>query len=142
MLAAAQVRGFIGRIGWGYVADRFVRPRIVVALPGIVTSAAAIVPGSLPHGSTGLLMPLCVVFGLTASGWNGVFLAEVARLAPAHHVGEATSGVLTICHIGLMVGPLLFAAIAAAGSFGIAYIAIACVTLASAFLMLRRYPDR
>ena len=142
MLAAAQVGGFIGRIGWGYVADRFVRPRIVVALLGIVTSTAAIVLGLLPHGSTGLLLPLCFVFGLTASGWNGVFLAEVVRLAPAHHVGEATSGVLTICHIGLMIGPLLFAAIAAAWSFGIAYIAIACVTLASAFLMLRRYPGR
>ena len=53
-------------------------------------------------------MTLCFFFGLTASGWNGLFLAEVARLAPEGRVSEATGGVLITSFAGLVVGPPLF----------------------------------
>ena len=48
---------------------------------------------------------LAAVFGLTASGWNGVFLAEVARLAPQDRIGETTGAVLTASYAGLLSDP-------------------------------------
>ena len=46
-----------------------------------------------------------VLLGLTAVGWNGVFLAEVAKLAPPSEVGAFTGGAMFITYIGVMVGP-------------------------------------
>ena len=51
------------------------------------------------------LVTLCFFFGLTASGWNGLFLAEVARLAPEGRVSEATGGVLITSFAGLVRRP-------------------------------------
>ena len=71
---------------------------------------------------------LAAVFGLTASGWNGVFLAEVARLAPKDRIGETTGAVLTASYAGLLLTPLLISAIepfaGLAGAFvGLAFLA-------------------
>jgi hypothetical protein len=54
---------------------------------------------------------LAAVFGLTASGWNGVFLAEVARLAPQDRIGETTGAVLTASYAGLLATPVLISII-------------------------------
>ena len=59
-----------------------------------------------------LVVTAVFAFGLTASGWNGVFLAEVARLAPQERVAEATGAVLTASYGGLLLGPVLVAAVA------------------------------
>ncbi|MDB9703755.1 hypothetical protein OAA86_06640, partial [Rhodospirillales bacterium] len=62
-------------------------------------------------------MPLVAVFGIlflfgmSAVGWNGVFMAEIGRLAPEGKIGSATGGVLVPTFIGVMMGPLVFSAI-------------------------------
>jgi len=48
------------------------------------------------------------VLGAAAVGWNGVFLAEVARQAPPGKAGLATGGALTFTFLGVVVGPPLF----------------------------------
>jgi hypothetical protein len=40
-----------------------------------------------------------------SSGWNGVFLAEVARLAPCR-IPEVTGAVLMVSYAGLVLGPV------------------------------------
>ena len=57
-----------------------------------------------------------VVFGACAVGWNGVYLAEVARQAPAGMAGMATGGTLAITFFGVVLGPPLFGAVS--GAFG------------------------
>jgi hypothetical protein len=54
---------------------------------------------------------LAAAFGLTASGWNGIFLAEVARLAPQDRIGETTGAVLTASYAGLLATPVLISVI-------------------------------
>ena len=55
-----------------------------------------------------LLFAFAAVFGATAVGWNGVFLAEVARLAPKEKISEATGACLFFTFLGLVCSPPLF----------------------------------
>jgi hypothetical protein len=48
--------------------------------------------------------------GLTAVGWNGVLLAETARLSPGR-TGTLTGEVLVYTFAGVMIGPSGFSAI-------------------------------
>jgi MFS family permease len=95
----------------------------------------------------GLLTALMFVFGATASGWNGVYLAEVARQAPPGTAGKATSGTLALTFLGVIVGAPLFGLIAAspagfAGAFGLqALLAMTVAALLFTFGARRSTPS-
>jgi len=70
--------------------------------------------------------------GLTAVGWNGVYLAEVSRAVPIEKVGLATGGVLMFTFVGVVLGPSTFGAIVAmTGSYTAAFIAMDVLVLAT-----------
>lgn len=71
-----------------------------------------------------------VAMGVTAIGWNGVFLAEVARLAPAGQASTATGGALFFTFGGVLIGPSLFAAMyARLGSYAATFAVAAGLAL-------------
>lgn len=108
-LAALQVAGVIGRLGWGVVADRSGNGAMTLVVVSVISIAAALVTATLTASSpTWLVLGTIVVFGFTAVGWNGVFMAEIARLAPDGMIGSATGGVLVAVFFGVMIGPLIF----------------------------------
>ena len=49
-----------------------------------------------------------MAFGATAVGWNGVFLAEIASLAPRERISDATGGSAFFTFLGVVVTPPLF----------------------------------
>ena len=110
ILFAAQAAGVAGRLLWGAVADRWMAPRNVLAVLafgiGVCSLALAMIPA---HWPLWLLTLLCIAFGATAIGWNGVYLAEVARLAPAGQAGLFTGGTLFFTYFGVVAGPPAFA---------------------------------
>ncbi|WP_404386283.1 MFS transporter [Caenispirillum salinarum] len=109
ILAVAQGAGIAGRVVWGWVADKWIGPRAMLLILGAVMAAAAILTGWLaPVMPVALLVPVVALFGATAIGWNGVFLAEVAHLAPKGRAGEATGGALFFTYAGVVFGPSLF----------------------------------
>lgn len=129
-LGIAQAGGLFGRLGWGYVASRFTSPHHLIAMLAFAMAMCAASLACLPtHVALPLLVALTFTFGLTASGWNGVFLSEVARLAPLGQAGEATGAVLTASYGGLLIGPVLISFIAQISSLRLAYgcLALACV---------------
>jgi MFS family permease len=139
LLATAQAGGLSGRLGFGFLATRYVSPSLTVALLGFGMSAAAFVTALAgPAWPWPALLVLSYVFGLTASGWNGVFLSEIARLAPEGRVAEATGAVLVPGFSGLVLGPLFIAATASLIGLGPAYAILGSATLAGTFVMLRR----
>jgi len=76
------------------------------------------------------------LFGASAVGWNGVYLAEVARLAPSGQVSAITGGTQFFTFIGALAAPPLFGfAVALAGGYGRAYLAF-CLLPALAGLRL------
>ena len=58
-----------------------------------------------------LTVLLFMAFGASAIGWNGLFLAEVARLSPPGKVSVATSGAMVWNFAGILIGPAMFALI-------------------------------
>ena len=78
-------------------------------------------------GAAGLLI-LAFGFGLTASGWNGVFLAEVARLSPGAEAAT-TGALLMVSYAGLVAGPMLFPLLVSPDFSGGGFLALAGVGL-------------
>jgi MFS family permease len=108
-LAAANLGGIIFRIGWGWVADKWIAPRTLLGLIAVVMAGLAIGVGffsvSTPYA---LILVVSFALGATAIGWNGVYLAEVVRLAPSGLAGAATGGCLFFTFIGVVINPVLF----------------------------------
>jgi cyanate permease len=138
LLSVAQLGGFVGRLGFGLVVGpRLPVLRLLVAIGFGMTACAAalgIVAGALHLAALGVL---CFLFGLTASGWNGVFLAEVARESPPGEIARITGGVMVTAYAGLILGPVAFAAAAAAATIGSGYVALAAATLAGTLTLGR-----
>ena len=140
LLALSQMGGVLGRIVWGYLSDHFIRPLSMLALLSLVMALAALATGGLALWSGAMsslmLAALMFVFGASASGWNGVFLAEVARQAPPGAVGKATSGTLACTFVGVMVGAPLFGLIASSrGGFSMAFGMQALLALGVALML-------
>ena len=140
LLALSQVGGIMGRIVWGYLSDHFISPLRMLALLSLVIAVAALATSSLmllPTAPPGFLLAvLMFVFGATASGWNGVYLAEVARQAPPGAVSKATSGTLACTFLGVMVGAPLFGFLVSGhGGFPVAFGVQALLALGVAVLL-------
>jgi MFS family permease len=137
MFSAAQIAGVLGRVLWGAVADRVLEPRRVLAMLGLTMAlcgvAAALFTAGWPFPA---VLAVCVLYGATAVGWNGVFLAEVARLAPEGRVAIVTGGTQFFTFAGVLIGPPVFGAIAAGtGSYSTGFVLIAALPLASIGLL-------
>ena len=143
-LSVAQIGGVGGRILWGYIADRWLGAnRTLAALASIMAAsslATAMLHVDMP---TVLVFAILFVFGVSATGWNGVYLAEVARRAPPGMAGIATGGSLAITFLGVVLGPPLFGALSAAfGSFRAGYAALAIPVALCCIVLLRARPAR
>ncbi len=143
LLAAAQVSGVLGRIVWGALTDRYGNPQRMLGYLGLgMTAGALLAAGFSPAWPLPAVLGVCVLFGAAALGWNGVFLAEVARVATPAHAGVATGGCLFFTFLGILVGLPLFAAIVqVTGSYPLAFASVAAITFACALrLCLARAP--
>ncbi|MCY4230700.1 MAG: MFS transporter [Alphaproteobacteria bacterium] len=116
------------RIVWGCVADA-TSSRTALAALGIAMAVAALAATALePSWPWLAIAGLSVIFGATAVGWNGVYLAEVARLAPGGDVGTATGGAMFFTLAGSAFGPALFGAVAGALGYNTAFVVMAAAT--------------
>lgn len=113
VLAVTQGAGVAGRLLWGWIADKWLSPRQLLPLLALVMAAAAGLTAAFdPDWPLLMVILVSVLFGATAIGWNGVFLAEVARLAPSGTAGLYTGGTLFFTYFGVVAGPPLFALVA------------------------------
>jgi hypothetical protein len=82
--------------------------------------------------------------GFFATTWNGVFLAEVARIAPKGQIGTATAGSAFITFIAYFSGPFIFAKmVSAIGAYGPVFAGLAMLGLvaAAALFVAGRRPE-
>ena len=133
LFSVMQAAGFVARVGWGWVSDRWIPARPLLALLGAGTVASTV--GAIMFSEAWSFAGLAVVsaaLGATAVGWNGIYLAEVARVVPIEKVGLATGGTLLFTFIGVMVGPSSFGVIVAlTGSYAAAFIVMDVLVLAT-----------
>jgi len=144
IMAVAQIASVTGRVLWGVLADRAFRRRTMLGLLGLGMGASAL--GALlagPDWPKWLLFAYASVFGATAVGWNGVFLAEIARIAPEGRAGAATGGALFFTYLGVVLTPPAFnAALALSGSYAASYAVFAAPALAVGGWLLVKIPGR
>ena len=138
-LAVSQVAGVVGRIAWGFVADRwFGSRRVLLALALGSTACALAMPFLSPATPAPWVLVLLSVFGATAVGWNGVYLATVARLVPQPQAGTATAGALFFTFFGVVLGPPVFGAVAAAlGGLAPAFACLALPLAGGLWVLMR-----
>ena len=130
LLSASQLAGVGGRLFWGYAADRASSPReVLLVIAVLMALAAALMSLFSPAWPILGLAGVVVLLGGTASGWNGVFLAEIMRDVGAAEVGLATSGSLMFTYLGIVFGPSLFGAAASLIGFPGAYIGMGAAVL-------------
>ncbi|HKS13044.1 MAG TPA: MFS transporter [Pseudomonas sp.] len=116
ILALTQGAGVAGRLLWGWIADRWLEPRRLLPVLALIMAAASLLTAAFSQGwPLPLVAAVSMLFGATAIGWNGVYLAEVARLAPPGSAGQYTGGTLFFTYFGVVAGPPLFAATSHSG---------------------------
>jgi MFS family permease len=141
VFAVAQGAGVVGRIVWGALADRAFGARMMLGLLGVTMSACGLATAfesaSWPLAA---VVVVSALFGASAVGWNGVYLAEVARRAPPGAVGAATGGTQFFTFLGALTGPPLFGLVASAtGYYSWGYAAFSLLPLATgAWLLVAR----
>jgi MFS family permease len=140
ILAASQVAGMAGRVLWGWAADRWLSPRRLLCLLGLGMAACgagvAFMSAAWPIA---LVVVVAMGLGAMALGWNGVFLAEVARVAPEGTTSVATGGAVALTFLGVVIGPPLFSAVVDwTGSYRIAFLAVAACAGFAGLTMGRR----
>ncbi len=143
LLSVTQMGGIGGRIAWGLVADRWLGAQKTLALLAILMASSAL--------ATALLLPtlplwgiwaILLVFGASAIGWNGVYLAEVARQAPEGKASVATGGTLTFTFLGVVIGPPLFGALSSAfDTYRAGFLALVITSSLCAWVLYRLKPS-
>ena len=142
-LAVFQVGGIAGRIGWGVVSDRIGRRGPVMVLVGLVAMGSCLAMASAGEDT---LIPFVAVFafllGLSAMGWNGVYLTLLSESVPMHAAATAMGASLTIAFTGMFLASPLFGLVAdLTGSYGASWLGLAGWTVVGVVLgLLAREP--
>ena len=137
--AVMQGTGVAGRIVIGWLADRTGSAlRMLIGLAAASTGAVVLIAATEPGWPWWAVLGSAGVAGFASTSWNGVYLAELARVAPPGKIGEVTSGATLLTFLGYVLGPAVFAMLVDyAASYRIAF-AVASLLPASAVIVLRR----
>lgn len=126
VFAAMQAAGIVARIVLGWLADRTGRALLNLVVQAFAAAACAVALGThAPGTEPWLVAALGALAAAAGASWNGVTMAEVARLCPLDRVAEATAGSTLVIFLGYVAGPSLFAAVVAWAGWDAAFVAIA-----------------
>ena len=125
--------GLLGRPVWGLLSDRLARYRPMVLQANAMLAAGML--WALSAAPDRLLPAALVGVGVTAAGWNGVYVAAVAEAA-AHRVGAASGSALMLINVGAVLLPLgTGALVAGTGSWRVGWLAMAAASLAAVLVV-------
>jgi predicted MFS family arabinose efflux permease len=134
--SVSQAAGMIGQVGWAALADRLLPVHAVMAIIGMLMSAAALGTAAMTaHWPLHVIYVVAAVYGVSAAGYLPVLLGEVARRSPAGQAGALTSGAQLFPLSGCILGPLAFGAMAAVMGMPAAFVLAAASTLAGTALL-------
>jgi MFS family permease len=138
-LAIYQLAAVISRPIWGWLADKWISANSLLAWQGFIMGAAALLTGQFTESwSSGFVLLLCAVAGMTASGFTGLAYAEWARLGGAQRT-EATGLGSGLMFAGVLLLPSLFSvAVTYFDDFGLAYGVVGGLAALSGWLLWRQ----
>jgi MFS family permease len=140
VFATMHLSGATARIVLGIVSDRLLPPQRLLAFLSVLGGCAILtLAASAGHIAQPAVFALAALIGATVSGWNGVYLAEIAHLSPPDRVGETTASAVALVFLGYIVGPLLASfVVGATGSYTLAFGLLATLVFLGPVLFVRR----
>jgi MFS family permease len=136
LAATAQGAGLLGRPLWGWVASRGGGSHRVLLWLGLMMSACSALLGTLGAALPTLaLFVLAAAFGLSASGWNGLFLSEVTAGRTGDRIGAGTAAAMVPVFVGLIIGPISFAGVGHWLDLSAGFVMLAGVAMAGTLLV-------
>ncbi len=128
LYALNQGLSVFGRVIYGFIADAIGSPRPMLCVIALMSAGSALAIAALGSDwSIAGLAAVAIFSGLSVATWNGLFMAEVAALAP-EHASEASAGA-TFFVFGtyFVIPPIAGLTIAWAGYRATFIMAAACV---------------
>jgi len=140
VLSAAMLAGMTGRLLWGAAADYFRSARgVLMALGGVTAVCAALMTQVTPQWPFAAIVALASVFGAATLGWNGVYIGELARVAPPGKVAMATGASLSCAYSGAVIVPPVFALVlGATKSYTVGFVLLAILAGVGVASLVRR----
>jgi MFS family permease len=140
LFALLQACAIGGRVLVGVIADRVGSPLPVLKLLAPLSAVSALLLGIFsPQWSPLVQWLAAIMIGLTVGTWNGLYLAEIARLSPAADVSDATAAASVFGFLTYTLTPPAFGILAGIIGYGDAFRAVALSSfLAGAILVVRR----
>ena len=137
MLSVVQVGGVLGRLAWGWVADRYSSTSVLLIIAVITALDSFLLMALQADWPRAAVFSVFFVFGAAALGWNGVLHAEIASLSPPGMVGVVAGGSTFFVFAGVLLGPSLFALLyAAIGSYSATFVSLAIASVLGGALVL------
>ena len=117
--------------------------RPVLMAMSLAGSVACVVMGALnPEWPRPVLFVIAALTGLAAATWNGLFLAEIARIVPAETVSQATAGTTFFTFVAYMLTPPAFAGLVLIAGYQTAFGATAIAALFALACLLYSHPGQ
>ncbi|RST57282.1 MFS transporter [Siminovitchia terrae] len=133
LLVVSEIGGSFGRIGWGVISDRLFKGEriIVLFMISLMAACVSVLVAILSAGTSyWTMIPIAFVFGLSVSGFNGIWMNATTELVPSDQSGLATGFSITVGSWGVIIGPPLFGFILdVTGSFRIGWFFVAFIML-------------
>lgn len=142
VFSAFQMTAVAGRVAWGISVDALGAPRRQLAIIGVLSSVSLLLIANFSSSwPLPAMIAVGVLAGASAMSWNGVFLAEAARLSRPDEVARTTGGILVFLSFGGGGGPALFALIVAvSGSYRAGFVALVALLLVMVLRLLLARP--
>ncbi|WP_338661956.1 MFS transporter [Pararoseomonas sp. SCSIO 73927] len=126
IVAVMQLASMAGRIALGGLADRMGHALRHLLLQALASALAVALLVAVGGEGAWALYGCAALVGVTAIGWNGVHMAELARVSPLHLVSDVTSAVGLFGFVGSILGPLAFTLLVGwTGSYDLALLVMA-----------------
>lgn len=132
VLSITHASGAVGRISWGWLADRLRSGGLALIVNGSIATVGTLLAAAMsPAWPIAALIAAAALFGFCAVGWNGVYMAVLSRLSPPGTVSFAVGGSLVWTYAGVIVVPPAFAAMhdRVGLSYGTGFALLAIVSL-------------
>jgi len=133
--ACMQGAGVFARVFLGWFADRTGRPSANLTAQAYIAGVLVIAYGLMPADASLIFVAtISTAVGFFGASWNGIYMAEVARLSPPDRVADATSGSTMFTFLGYVVGPSLFALAVPAFGWSVPFVAVGVQIIAMGVL--------
>ncbi|MDB5317312.1 MAG: hypothetical protein JWO24_3156 [Rhodospirillales bacterium] len=124
VVAAMLLGSMCGRVVLGWLADRVGNALRHLGGQAILSALSVVMLVEIGGNSLAVLYACASVVGFTGIGWNGIHIAELARVAPDALVSRVTSASSLFGFGASVCGPLIFMVLVVVGGYDIAFFAM------------------